>query len=144
MFKNERKVMKNSIIVEERTQMENTEYIEYFEEDIKMEIADEVKPYIVNPVCEICRKHFKSKSLLKKHIKAVHQEIKYPCTQCEYRASTKGNLKSHIRSLKTHIESVHEKVKYPCDQCEYKATTKGSLKKHIKSIHEKVESQLSL
>ena len=40
---------------------------------------------------------------LKIHIELVHENIKYPCNHCEYKATEKGNLK-------THIESVNEKV----------------------------------
>ena len=39
---------------------------------------------------------------LKIHIKLVHENIKYPCNRCEYKATEKGNPK-------THIESVNEK-----------------------------------
>ena len=42
--------------------------------------------------------------------KAVHKITKFPCNQCEYKATEKGNLKKHIMSK-------HENVK---------ATTKGS------------------
>ena len=37
-----------------------------------------------------------------KHNKSVHEKIKYPCNQCEYKATEKGHLK-------THIELVNEK-----------------------------------
>ena len=40
--------------------------------------------------------------------KMVHEKVKYPCHQCEYKAPRKDNLK--IRN-----EPVHLKVKYnPC------------------------------
>ena len=45
---------------------------------------------------------------------SVHENIKYLCNQCEYKATRKGHLK-------THEMSVHENIKYPCDQCEYNA-----------------------
>ena len=58
----------------------------------------------------------------------MHEKVKHPCNQCDYKATEKG-------SLKKHIESVHEKVKYPCHQCEYKATTKGNIQRHIQKKH---------
>ena len=107
-----------------KIQMERTEYIEYFEEDVKMETDDKTRPPLMTHLCDICRKHFK--------FQAAHKEIKYACKQCEYQATTKC-------SLKRHIKSVHQKVRYPCNQCQYEATEKGSLNKHIESVHEKVK-----
>ena len=54
-----------------------------------------------------------------------------PCEQCDYKATQKG-------TLLTHIKSNHEGVKYSCEQCDYKATWKRSLFIHIKSFHEGV------
>ena len=54
--------------------------------------------------------------------------MKYPCGQCEYQATTNGDLDRHRRS-------VHEGIKYPFQQCEYQATTKGGLDQHRRSVH---------
>ena len=59
---------------------------------------------------------------------------KYPCDQCQYKATQQG-------TLKTHKLSVHKGVKYQCDQCEYKATQTTHLMTHKKSIHEGVKYQ---
>ena len=59
----------------------------------------------------------------------MHKVVRYNCEQCEYKSTTKSNLKSHKLTK-------HEGVKYNCDQCEYKATTKGNLKRHKLSKHE--------
>ena len=68
---------------------------------------------------------------LLKHIKSIHEGVKFPCAQCDYTATDQN-------SLGRHIKSIHEGVKFPCDQCEFKATRKGNLLKHKKSRHEKV------
>ena len=57
---------------------------------------------------------------------------KFPCDQCDYKATEKGHLRSHMKSI-------HEGVKYPCGQCDYKATEKCSLLIHIKSKHEGIK-----
>ena len=54
---------------------------------------------------------------------------KFQCPHCEYKATQKGNLQNHIKSI-------HEGQKFQCPHCEYKASQKGHLQRHIKSVHE--------
>ena len=54
------------------------------------------------------------------------------CDQCDFKATYKSNLL-------THIKSIHEGVKYPCDQCDYKATWRSHLLRHLKSKHKAVK-----
>ena len=79
--------------------------------------------------CNICGKQSFSRLELMKHQdkehealhkQSVHEGVKYPCRQCDYKATSKGNLTQHKRV-------VHEGVKYPCRQCDHKATSKGHL-----------------
>ena len=97
------------------------------------------------------------KGSLIRHIKSVHEEVKYSSPHCDYQATAKGNLKAHVQSvhegvkhfcphcdyqattksyLKAHVQSVHEGVKYSCPHCDYQATTKGHLKTHMHSVHD--------
>ena len=62
--------------------------------------------------------------------------LRFDCDQCDYKATRKNNLL-------THLKSKHEGIKYPCDQCDYKGTGKGNLSRHLKSIHEGVKGVLS-
>ena len=62
----------------------------------------------------------------------THNEIRYPCDQCEYAATKRSNLKLHKKSL-------HKGVRYPCGECEYLATHASSLKRHKKCVHEGVK-----
>ena len=32
---------------------------------------------------------------LKEHVESIHEGVRYSCDQCDYRATTKGNLKRH-------------------------------------------------
>ena len=50
-----------------------------------------------------------------RHIKSVHEKMKYDCYKCEYQAREKS-------ALTKHIQSVHEKMKYGCSLCSYQAT----------------------
>ena len=67
-----------------------------------------------------------------RRIKSKHKGVKFPCDQCNYKATQRGHLLRHIKSI-------HDGVKFPCDQCDYKATQKGDLLRHIKSKHEGVK-----
>ena len=50
--------------------------------------------------------------------------MRFPCSQCEYIATSAS-------ALKVHVENKHEGVRYPCSQCEYFATQAISLKIHV-------------
>ena len=56
-----------------------------------------------------------------------HEGVKYSCSECEFKATIKSNLN-------THIKSIREEVKYPCSECDYEATQKGNLNTHVKSV----------
>ena len=82
--------------------------------------------------CDICKKQFKRKGCLNRHINSKHKGIKYSCNQCEYRATQKWILKNHI--LKMHT-AIHVQLKHPCIFCSYQATTNGNLSKHVQLVH---------
>ena len=65
------------------------------------------------------------------------KNVKYNCDLCDYRATTKVNIKRHL-------QSIHEGVKYSCKQCEFKATQKKNVKRHVKSVHEGVQYNCDL
>ena len=92
---------------------------------------DSEPDFLIDNVCHICKKSYKNKNILKKHIKNIHLNdgIKYPCNQYDHHASSKGNLQKHIQSK-------HEGIKYPCNQCDYEATERGNLQRHIQRKHE--------
>ena len=67
----------------------NRKHSEYFEEDVKEENVDEKNPHsiLVKYKCDICSKSYKSKRYLTKHIQSEHK-----ANQCEYKATEKGSL----------------------------------------------------
>ena len=67
--------------------------------------------------------------IIKRHVKTIHVGVRYPCGQCDYNFTDKGNFRKHVKSI-------HEGVRFPCDQCNYNAAYKGHLKKHKKSRHQ--------
>ena len=69
---------------------------------------------------------FWSTYIAEQHLFSMFPSIKYPCGQCEYQATQKGNLVQHRRSA-------HEGIKYSCGKCVYQATRKVNLYQHIVS-----------
>ena len=62
----------------------------------------------------------------------------HPCPKCDYKATYKRCLQSHIELI--HRENCYHlcngiPISNPCPKCDYKATYKCSLKSHIESIH---------
>ena len=65
------------------------------------------------------------KSSLKAHIMSLHENVKYLCVKCDYKAT-------HQSSLKAHKLSIHEGVKYLCTICDSKLTHED-LTRHFQS-----------
>ena len=90
--------------------------------------------------CKLCSKDFPLKSLLKRHIKIIHEGIKipkkkHPCPQCGKSFS--------IDHLKTHIAAVHEgtlkrvyNYNHKCDVCGKGFVSPSKLKMHKDTVHE--------
>ena len=56
------------------------------------------------PICPICEKYFSFKSSLKYHIQGIHEGIRYPCLECNYKSTNKSTLSRH---MKTHTKIKH-------------------------------------
>ena len=82
--------------------------------------------------CDQCEYAASSKGNLTHHIKSVHKkERHFKCDQCDYAASVMCNLTHHI-------QSVHGKKRdFKCHLCDYAASVKCNLTSHIRSVHEK-------
>jgi len=75
-------------------------------------------------------------------VESIHEGVRYPCSKCEFAATTAGVLKTHVESkhgdLKIHVESKHKRLRYSCPECEYLGTTARYLKRHVENKHEGV------
>ena len=92
--------------------------------------------------------------------KKSHDQVggfKYPCAQCEYKATSETSLQKHIQNthngyngyacdqcdfkgttksiLKEHSHTTHNGPLFHCDECDFKGTAKASLQKHVNSNH---------
>ena len=97
--------------------------------DSELQLKDNKRALGKRFPCPHCEYKATAKGSLQKHIKSIHEGQKFPCPHCEYKAAWNSDLKKHIKS-------VHEGKKFRCPQCEHKATQKGHLHTHIKSVHE--------
>ena len=78
--------------------------------------------------CPLCNAVFSHRKHMLRHVRNKHEGVKYPCSQCDYKATQQNNLKIHIKA-------VHEGMIYPCSQCDYKTTRNYRLKEHIDLQH---------
>ena len=67
-----------------------------------------------------CDKLFYDSSTARKHIRSVHEGVKYACNQCDYQATQQC-------SLKRHIQSKHDGVKYPRNQSKFQCPQSDKL-----------------
>ena len=80
----------------------------------------ERKVYEVIKSCTICDYQAKGHGKLRRHIRIVHEGVRYPCTMCDHEATRHDNLRKHI-------ESVHDDKKYQCSKCDYQFLGKCAL-----------------
>ena len=70
--------------------------------------------------CPHCGKLFMAQKPLKRHVKihtqSLSERMKYPCTECELKYTSKSHLKRHFLS-------VHTNVRYSCNQCDIEYTS---------------------
>ena len=85
--------------------------------------------------CVFCDVTFSHKSVLEKHVKKIHENIKsYKCNLCE---KTFGG-RSHFE---THVKIVHENIKaYDCNTCNKSFGNKKDLERHVSTIHEGIKA----
>ena len=97
--------------------------------------------------CKKCRKDFKRRDLLKRHMLS-HNSISFACCHCSEEFSDNGNLAKHMvgtHGLKTEIptseDTYHLGVKFGCDQCTKIFSRKDKLSAHLMKWHKKVEEE---
>ncbi|XP_072929390.1 uncharacterized protein [Epargyreus clarus] len=80
--------------------------------------------------CHICQLEFINERRLKAHVAAVHDKVKpFKCSNCDYTAARKSQLKLHLRS--------HSGDKpYACDECSYRSSDHNAMRRH-KKLHSK-------
>jgi uncharacterized Zn-finger protein len=91
-----------------------------------------IKSSRVKHQCGVCLKEFVNAQGLRRHMDGVHFGVKFDCLECDYKATTKGNLTQHINTVHREIR------KYECDRCESSFTQSGNLATHIQSVHNKI------
>ncbi|XP_034243242.1 zinc finger protein 266-like [Thrips palmi] len=109
------------------------------------------KVHIVKHSCEYCKKKFREKSKLRRHIKLHEEDQLYQCNLCSKSFRTIGTLQSHQKThtkpfqcgdctkkfrnryqLNLHKNATHRGIKdFMCDRCGEKFICKTRLKQHV-------------
>ena len=70
-------------------------------------------------------------SHLRRHIDSVHRGLKkFPCEQCDHRATTKQGLERHIRVRHMNLQDLK------CPYCEYRTSAPDALRGHARKHHQ--------
>ena len=81
--------------------------------------------------CVFCGKEV-SEVHMQRHIRSVHQGVRYNCPECDKFFTQERNMKMHVKVI-----HLRETI-LSCDQCEYTTLWKDSMHQHIKTKHEGV------
>lgn len=80
------------------------------------------------PECDYQVVGTKSKNNLKTHIDAIHRNVTYSCTFCNYKSGYK-------QALQKHIQSQHKGAVYQCKECDFTNKYESGLSQHVKVVH---------
>ena len=70
-----------------------------------------------NVVCEICSSTLKSMKYLERHMKSMHSQTCFYCSECGVSKATRKQLQSHQRSHKTDVCPHCSKFLLPLQGC---------------------------
>jgi len=78
-------------------------------------------------ICEVpeCKKQFKKISALKQHVKNIHKNHNWKCSDCG----------ESVKDLPYHMKTVHDHLNFQCSVCAKKYTSKQGLNFHLKHVH---------
>ena len=82
--------------------------------------------------CRLCPFIALGKSIMKRHVKAVHTIKELKCEHCEYLTSDHLNLRMHY---KRKHKLVLSPAKFFCQCCDYKTARSRALRRHEKTVH---------
>ncbi|XP_014228203.1 zinc finger protein 583-like [Trichogramma pretiosum] len=106
--------------------------IENCEQYKDLEIFKKISKTKLSNECKTCRKTYKQKVSLKRHVNAKHNSIRPH--QCEVCQKSFGQ-KSH---LKTHVNAIHIGIKpFECEICLKSFSDQSNLNKHLGTIHDR-------
>ena len=115
--------------------------------NLPLQVVEEGATETTELECKKCRKEFKRRDLLKRHMLS-HNSISFACSHCSEEFSDNGNLAKHMvgaHGLNTEIpkteDTYHLGVRYGCDQCTKVFSRKDKLHSHFLKWHKNVEEE---
>ncbi|OXA42998.1 Zinc finger protein 28 [Folsomia candida] len=86
--------------------------------------------------CQFCPSTFLHNSTKWKHVKASHENRRYPCNICDKVYMASNDLKRHVISKHSNMSSPPNS----CGKCEYKSWSKHELTVHVRRVHDGVKN----
>ncbi|XP_023348933.1 zinc finger protein 142, partial [Eurytemora carolleeae] len=89
--------------------------------------------------CSLCNFEATSKIGLRKHKASEHKRILPQCAQCGYSAQNLKELRIHVKNnVACRTNPVNNQKEYLCDQCEFTTRLPTYLKLHMQAAHENI------
>ncbi|KAL7304526.1 hypothetical protein TKK_0003312 [Trichogramma kaykai] len=95
----------------------------------------------VTSACDVCRKSFRFKSYLQRHIDSVHRKMRHACDVCQKTFSSKSNLRKHIDSVHYQACQIFAYITHACETCGKTFGHKRNLKDHQIAHHPRISAK---
>ena len=83
--------------------------------------------------CELCPTRFIVPSILREHVRVVHEKIKdYGCEDCGYTTGQRSQLRKHKKTILCKKRGNKMKAEFKCEACPFETFYKAQMERHTR------------